>query len=77
MEYSLSFACMDEEQKAIARVYIIIVGAILFLSVFCFGSRQIALLEDRISREAQYELLEQELVELSEESLEEFFFDED
>ena len=67
---------MDEDAKAVARVYILIVGVAVLMFVFCYGSRQLALLEDRITREARYELLEQELVELSEEGLEEFFFDE-
>jgi hypothetical protein len=66
---------MDEDAKAVARVYILIVGVAVLMFVFCYGSRQLALLEDRITREARYELLEQELVELSEEGLEEFFFD--
>ena len=66
---------MDEDEKSIARVYILIVGLAILTFVFCYGSRQLALLEDRIAREARYELLEQELVELSEEGLEEFFFD--
>ena len=66
---------MDEDEKSIARVYILIVGLVILTFVFCYGCRQLALLEDRIMREARYELLEQELVELSEEGLEEFFFD--
>lgn len=67
---------MDEDEKVVARVYILIVGITAIMFVFCYGSRQLALLEDRISSEASYKLLEQELVELSEEGLEEFFFDE-
>lgn len=66
---------MDEDAKAVTRVYILIVGVAVLMFVFCYGSRQLALLEDRITREARYEILEQELVELSEEGLEEFFFD--
>lgn len=66
---------MDEEDKTVARVYIFIVGVIVWLSIFCYGSRRLALLDDQIARVARYEQLEQELVELSEESLEEFFFE--
>ena len=67
---------MDEEEKTTARLYILSIGICVFLFIFCFGSRQLALLENRIAQEARYEHLEQELVELSEEALEDIFFDE-
>ena len=68
---------MDEEEKAQARIYISIGGIVLFLSVLCFGCRQLAMLEDSIATVARYEILEQELVDLTDEGLEEFFTDEE
>lgn len=66
---------MDEDEKAEARIFISLGGIFLFLSVLCFGCRQLAILEDRIATEARYEILEQELVELTDEGLEEFFYE--
>jgi ribosomal protein S27E len=66
---------MDENEKAEARIYISIGGISLFLSVLCFGCRQLAILEDRIATEVRYEILEQELVELTDEGLDEFFYE--
>lgn len=68
---------MDEEEKAQARIFISLVGIVLFLSILCFGCRQMAILEDSIAAEARYEILEQELVDLTDEGLEEFFTDEE
>ena len=64
---------MEEEEEASIRPYIVAFGIAIFLSILCFGCRQLALLEERIARQTRYEVLEQELVELTEEGLDEFF----
>ncbi len=64
---------MEEEEKARVRPYIVAFGIAIFLSILCFGCRQLALLEERIATQTRYEVLEQELVELTEEGLDEFF----
>jgi len=64
---------MEEEEKARVRPYIVAFGIAIFLSILCYGCRQLALLEDRIATQTRYEVLEQELVELTEEGLDEFF----
>jgi len=64
---------MEEEEKTRVRPYIVAFGIAIFLSILCFGCRQLALLEERIATQTRYEVLEQELVELTEEGLDEFF----
>ena len=67
---------MEEEEegnsKHYARFVVCIVGACLFFSILCCGLRQLALLEDRVQQRFLYNQLEQELVEFTDESLEEF-----
>ena len=59
---------MEEENKDRQRIAIFLVGAIIFFFVFCFGCRQIALLEQHISERHRYNLLQQDLIELTETS---------
>ena len=66
---------MSEEQKATARVYICLGGILLFFTILCFGCRQLALLEERIQTQVQYEILENELIELTDDGIEELFTD--
>lgn len=58
-----------DAEKEKARIGILIVGLTAIVSVFCYGCRQLALLEDRIARETRYELLNQELIELTDDCL--------
>ena len=64
---------MEETEKKTVRAYIFTVGIAVFLGVFCYGCRQIAMLEERISRQTRYEVLEQELADLTDETIEDFF----
>ena len=60
---------MEEgEEKNRQRIIILVVGTIIFFVIFCFGCKQLALLEQRISDRHRYNLLQQELVELTETS---------
>jgi len=67
---------MEEEEegnsKHYARLAVCLAGACLFFSILCCGLRQLALLEDRVQQRFLYNQLEQELVEFTDESLEEF-----
>jgi len=63
---------MEATQETPTRFIICIVGACIFCAILCFGLRQLALLEDRVQQRYLYNQLEQELVELADESLEEF-----
>lgn len=65
---------MEDTETTKTRAYIVAAGIAVFLSIFCYGCRQLALLEDRIATETRYEILEQELVELTDEGLDEFLF---
>ena len=66
-------ATMEEEaQKTRTRLVVCTLGITVFCIVLCFGLRQLALLEDRVQQRHLYNQLEQELVELTDESLEEF-----
>lgn len=67
----------EQEAKAQARAYIAVAGIALFWIIFCYGCRQLALLEDRINRQTRYEILEQELVELTDEGLDDLFSDDE
>ena len=59
----------EDTEKEKARIVILIFGLTAIVFVFCYGCRQLALLEDRIAQEARYELLNQELIELTDECL--------
>ena len=67
-------ATMEEEeaQKSHTRLVVCTLGITVFCIVLCFGLRQLALLEDRVQQRHLYNQLEQELVELADESLDEF-----
>ena len=58
-----------DTEKEKARIVILVAGLTAIVSVFCYGCRQLALLEDRIARETRYELLNQELIELTDDCL--------
>jgi hypothetical protein len=63
---------METTQETQFRFFICITGACLFFLILCCGLRQLAILEDRVRQRFLYNQLEQELVEFTDESLEEF-----
>lgn len=58
-----------DTEKEKARIVILVAGLTAIVLVFCYGCRQLALLEERIARETRYELLNQELIELTDDCL--------
>tara|TARA_Y100000817_G_scaffold196372_1_gene153587 strand:+ start:647 stop:847 length:201 start_codon:yes stop_codon:yes gene_type:complete len=62
----------ETPEKARLRLIICLLGLTVFCFVLCCGLRQLALLDERVQRGIRYAILEQELVELIDESLEEF-----
>jgi hypothetical protein len=67
----------EEEKEDNIRVFVLLIGAIIFFTILCCGCRQLALLEQRIDQLHRYNRLEQELIELTEADLEEFDSEDD
>ena len=66
-----------EEETDRIRILICIVGFLIFFTVLCCGIRQLSLLEERIVRDHLYDRLDQELIELTDQRLDEFVEEED